>query len=202
MTSPFKGRFRLTSPRGTRVLYGKCEYHKGIDLVGVDDTTVYAVADGVISAVPFEADGFGRYVRQVLDDGRRIYYAHLTEGSVSVAPGERVRKGDALGRMGSTGYCFGTHTHLELRGSGTGSDSLDICEYTGIPNEAGTYEYEEAVEMRFTDVGESHWAYEAIKKLAELGIVDGDGDGCFRPDEPISRAEAAKVVVRLIEKTE
>ena len=70
----FKGKFKVTSPRGSRLLWGERQYHGGLDLVGVDDTTVYAIADGVVDATPYEANGFGYYVRQKLADGRRIYY--------------------------------------------------------------------------------------------------------------------------------
>ena len=139
----FKGKFRVTSPRGYRTLSGKREFHKGIDLVGVDDLTVYAIADGTIDATPYEANGFGYYVRQVLPDGRRIYYAHMKKGSICVKPGQKIKAGDKLGTMGATGRVTGAHTHLELRPKGTSKDSLDICEFTGIENKVGTYSYEE-----------------------------------------------------------
>ena len=45
MISCFKGKFKVTSPRGYRVLGGKEEYHGGLDLVGIDDKTVDAIAD-------------------------------------------------------------------------------------------------------------------------------------------------------------
>ena len=59
MVSCFKGKFKVTSPRGNRVLNGKSEYHGGLDLVAIDDKTVYAIADGKVDAVPYEANGFG-----------------------------------------------------------------------------------------------------------------------------------------------
>ena len=43
-----QGKFRLTSPRGDRVLNGVKGYHHGIDLVGLDDTTVYSIVDGKV----------------------------------------------------------------------------------------------------------------------------------------------------------
>ena len=48
MVSCFKGKSRLTSPRGDRVLNGVKGFHHGIDLVGLDDTTVYSIADGKV----------------------------------------------------------------------------------------------------------------------------------------------------------
>ena len=141
MISCFKGKFKVTSPRGNRTLMGKSEYHGGMDLVGVDDKTVYAIADGVVDAVPYEANGFGYYVRQLLPDGRRIYYGHMAKGSIVVKAGQKVKAGDKLGTMGSTGRSTGAHTHIELRVKGTSKTSLDISEFTGIPNKVGTYEY-------------------------------------------------------------
>ena len=143
MISCFKGKFKVTSPRGYRVLNGKREYHGGLDLVALGDKTVYAIADGKVDGVPWEPNGFGRYVRQLLPDGRRIYYGHMVDGSQKVKAGQTIKKGDALGVMGSSGNSTGAHTHLELRGPGTGKDSLDISALTGIPNAVGTFEADE-----------------------------------------------------------
>lgn len=140
MISCFKGTFRVTSPRGYRDIGSGREYHGGLDLVGVDDTAIYAIADGVVDATPYEANGFGYYVRQKLPDGRRIYYGHMAKGSICVKTGQNIKKGDMLGVMGATGRCTGAHTHIELRVPGTSKESLDISEFTGIPNTKGTYE--------------------------------------------------------------
>ena len=153
MISCFKGKFKVTSPRGYRtdpVTGEKSVYHKGLDLVALDeDKSVYAIAEGVIEAVPYEANGFGRYVRQRLPDGRRIYYAHMKYDSAVVKAGQTVKPGDKLGVMGSTGKSTGAHTHLELRVKGTSKESLDISEFTGIPNERGTYEVHLQTDVEF-----------------------------------------------------
>ena len=198
MISCFKGNFRLTSCRGERVLSGKSEFHKGIDLVGEDDTAVYAVCDGIIDATPYEKNGFGYYVRQKTDDGRRIYYAHLKKGSISVTAGQKIRKGERLGEMGSTGNSTGAHTHLEIRPAGNGSESIDICKFTGIPNAIGRYFYDEGKAQRFSDVSEDYWAYDAIEHLADKGVITGYGDGLFKPDMPMTRAEAAELLYRFV----
>lgn len=140
MISCFKGRFKVTSTRDYRTLNGKREYHPGLDLVALGDTNIYAIADGVVEATPYERNGFGYYVRQRLADGRRIYYGHMKTGSIAVKAGQQIRKGDKLGVMGSTGNSTGAHTHLELRDAGTGKQSLDICEFTGIPNVLGIFD--------------------------------------------------------------
>ena len=151
MKSCFKGKFKVTSPMGYRtdpVTGEKGVYHKGLDLVALgEDKNVYAIAEGVIEAVPYEALGFGRYVRQRLPDGRRIYYAHMQKNSAVVEAGQTVKAGDKLGVMGSTGKSTGAHTHLELRVQGTSKESLDIAEYTGIPNKIGIYEVRELTDL-------------------------------------------------------
>lgn len=136
MLSPFRGKFRVTSPRGYRTLWGKRELHKGLDLVG-EDPKIYAIADGT-AEVLYEANGFGNYVRQRLADGRRIYYGHMK--SISVKSGEKITRGQFLGVMGATGKVTGPHLHLELRPAGTSKLSLDVSEFTGIPNKVGAYD--------------------------------------------------------------
>ncbi len=140
MISCFKGKFKLTSPRDYRNISGKTEYHGGIDLVALEDKNIYAIADGVVDATPYEKNGFGYYVRQKMTDGRRIYYGHMKKGSVAVKAGQQIKKGDLLGIMGSTGASTGAHTHLEIRVPGTSKESLDINEFTGIPNRVGVYD--------------------------------------------------------------
>lgn len=141
MTSCFKGKFKVTSPRGYRTLNGVKEYHGGLDVVALDgDKNIYAIADGTVDATPYEKNGFGYYVRQLLPDGRRIYYGHMAKGSICVKSGQSIKKGQKIGVMGSTGNSTGEHCHIELRAKGTSKESLDISAFTGIPNKCGTYE--------------------------------------------------------------
>ncbi|MFZ5687862.1 MAG: N-acetylmuramoyl-L-alanine amidase [Bacillota bacterium] len=56
---------------------------------------------------------------------------------------------------------------------------------------------EEVLSM-FKDVPEGHWAKGSIERLAELGLLKGDEQGNFRPDEPLTRAQLAAVLDRLL----
>lgn len=47
----------------------------------------------------------------------------------------------------------------------------------------------------FSDLDNSHWAYASVMKMVGLGILEGYGDGTFRPDEPITREQFAKILV-------
>ena len=139
---PFRGRVKLTSPFGTRDIDGTTDYHRALDLVGLDDTTVCAPCDGVIAASTIITDRtnltweWGNYVRLDTADGMRIFMCHLA--SRAVTAGQRVKAGDVIGVMGSTGYSFGPHTHFEVRNSM--NEAVDPCPLLGIKNAVGIYE--------------------------------------------------------------
>ena len=192
MISCFKGNFRVTSPYGERILNGNKEFHKGIDLVGLDSITVYSVSDGIVRTA-YQANGAGNYVVVTMNDGRRIFYMHLK--SFLVKNGQRVKRGDAIGVMGNTGNSFGAHTHLEIRPEGTTYDNLDICEFTNIPNKTGVYYYKEE-ELLFSDLHETHWAYKPVNELYKENIIKGYEDKTFKPDNFITRAEFVAAIVR------
>jgi peptidase M23-like protein len=79
----------------------------------------------------------GNHVVQTLGDGRYAFYAHLQRGSVTVRPGQRVRRGQMLGRLGNSGNTSAPHLHLHVMDgrSVLGSDGLpfvfDRMEMTG-----------------------------------------------------------------------
>lgn len=144
MVCCFKGKFRVTSPRGYRTLNGKREFHKGIDLVGIDDKTVYSICDGTVRTA-YQANGAGNYIVVTMTDGRRVFYMHLA--SFLVKNGAKIKRGEPIGIMGNTGNSTGAHTHLEIRPKGTTGNSLDIIEFTGLTNKVGTYTYKEEKPM-------------------------------------------------------
>lgn len=215
MVSCFKGSFRVTSPRGERYLNGTNEYHKGIDLVGMDDATVYAVSDGKVRTA-FQANGAGNYIVVTMADGRRVFYMHLA--SFLVKNGATVKKGEPIGIMGNTGNSTGAHTHLELRPSGTTSASLDISEFTGIPNIKGVYYYNPNTESKENEkmtsesfdrlIAEhyeklrskepSEWSKEAREFCEKHGIILGDGNGNFAYRSFVTREEIAEIAYRIV----
>ena len=146
MNGCFKGKYKITSPYGNRVLNGKTEFHKGVDLVGIDDKTVYAPCDGVIGTSTRVYVGataeWGNYIRLDSADGKySIFMCHLK--SRAVVKGQKVAKGQKLGVMGSTGKSTGAHTHFEVRKKGT-STAVNPSDVFGIPNKVGTYNSEVA----------------------------------------------------------
>jgi len=102
------------------------EWHSGIDIGSLRSLEVAASAPGVVEATGYAPgfDGYGNVVLVGLGDGYQVLYAHLAAVAVSV--GELVVTGQRLGTAGCTGYCTGTHVHLELRYDGKAVDPAPL----------------------------------------------------------------------------
>jgi murein DD-endopeptidase MepM/ murein hydrolase activator NlpD len=88
--------------------------HEGQDVMASEGTPVVAPSAGIVRFVDNQPRGAGWYVVLAADDGRTFFFAHLVEGSVSVAEGARVAAGQPLGQVGSTGSASGPHLHFEI----------------------------------------------------------------------------------------
>jgi murein DD-endopeptidase MepM/ murein hydrolase activator NlpD len=104
----------LTSGFGVRSdpFRGGAAMHSGVDIPGPVGTPIYATADGIIGRTGW-VGGYGNLVE--IDHGKGIQtrYGHLS-ASRAVA-GTRVKRGDLIGLMGSTGRSTGSHLHYEVR---------------------------------------------------------------------------------------
>jgi murein DD-endopeptidase MepM/ murein hydrolase activator NlpD len=94
---------------------GASRNHKGIDIPGPVGTPIYATADGMIGRAQW-VSGYGKYVEINHGNAVQTRYGHLS--AMNVSPGQRIRKGDILGYMGSTGRSTGSHLHYEVRIAG------------------------------------------------------------------------------------
>ena len=108
---------RMTSGYGMRdhPILRQRRRHDGIDLAAPTGTPVYATADGIVG----RADWFSSYGLYVsIDHGADLEtrYAHMSR--LAVSAGDRVRKGDVIGYVGSTGRSTGPHLHYEVRVDG------------------------------------------------------------------------------------
>ena len=117
----------------TTTHYGGCTAamcpHWGIDIAAQPGTPVQAAADGVIITIGWDPDGYGHFI--VLDHGGewQTLYAHLQPGLLSgygMAIGMAVRRGDAIGGLGSSGASTGPHLHFEVRHDGAHIDPTRI----------------------------------------------------------------------------
>lgn len=107
----------VTSPYGYRVnpVTGAKELHRGIDIGMAEGTPVRAVQDGRVSAAGYSGD-YGLCV--VVEDGNgcQSRYAHCS--SISVIPGQEVKRGDVIAAVGNTGDSTGPYLHLEVSRNG------------------------------------------------------------------------------------
>ena len=118
--------------------FGGSNNHRGLDLVGKDYTIddVVSYANGVVQmSVTGYGNGqgegvnwrYGNFVKVLHDDGTVCLYAHLERASVSV--GQRVSKGQVLGRMGNSGNSFGAHLHWEFWSKNDYNSNIDPAPY-------------------------------------------------------------------------
>ena len=110
---------RLTSrfgPRGSRP-------HNGVDYAAPHGTAVYAAGDGVVDKL-YTSASYGNYVRIRHDNEFHTAYAHLAGFARGLRVGVRVRRGQVIGAVGSTGRSSAPHLHYELAWRGTAVDPL------------------------------------------------------------------------------
>ena len=107
----------LTSRMGSRQdpLTGGDDFHAGLDIAGEKGQPIYATATGRVTQASYQG-AYGNLV--VLDHGFGLEtkYGHLS--SFSVKPGQQVKRGDVIGRLGASGRATGSHLHYEVRANG------------------------------------------------------------------------------------
>jgi murein DD-endopeptidase MepM/ murein hydrolase activator NlpD len=114
---------RLTSGFGMRrhPVMNFSRRHEGLDFGAPTGTPVFAASDGTVASARWER-GYGRTVRLRHGSGIETVYAHLSRIPRDLKPGERVRQGDVIGNVGSTGLSTGPHLHYEIRIAGRAQD--------------------------------------------------------------------------------
>lgn len=90
--------------------------HNGMDFTANTGSPVYATGDGVVERADNSASGFGNHVVIRHGFGYESLYAHLSK--YNCRPGQRVKRGDVIGYVGSTGRSEGPHCHYEVHKDG------------------------------------------------------------------------------------
>lgn len=86
--------------------------HPGYDLAAAKGTPVYAADSGFVEVVGWDNTGYGNMILINHGNGFVTRYAHLS--AFNVEPGQSVKKGDLIGRVGNTGHSTGPHLHFEV----------------------------------------------------------------------------------------
>ena len=116
----------LTSGFGWRIYWNGTSYvrdcHFGMDYSGTDGVTnIYSISDASSYTTGWDSSS-GNYVQITTSNGYTITYRHMHSYSNAVNNGYSISKGDALGKVGSTGNVTGPHLHIDIYGSGTYRD--------------------------------------------------------------------------------
>lgn len=125
---PIQGSIALTSGYGVRSdpFRGRAAMHAGIDLAGPLGTPIYATADGIVGRAEYNNGGYGNLVEINHGQGIQTRYGHLSR--YVARPGQRIRRGELVGYMGSTGRSTGSHLHYEVRIDGRAVNPLPFMQ--------------------------------------------------------------------------
>ncbi|MDU1213040.1 peptidoglycan DD-metalloendopeptidase family protein [Finegoldia magna] len=121
---PVPSSHRMTSFYGWRSdPFGRGSgFHTGLDIAAPLGTHIVSAEDGVVVHVGWSG-GYGNLVKVQHDNGALTYYGHLSGYNCSV--GQRVKRGQLIAYIGSTGYSTGPHLHFEVRFNGQHTDPLN-----------------------------------------------------------------------------
>ena len=119
---------RYSSKYGLRnhPVFRRSSHHNGIDLAAPENSHVRTIASGYV-VFAGRYGGYGKLVTVRHPSGLTSMYGHLSEIRVEV--GERLKPGQIIGRVGSTGVSTGCHLHFELRRDGKPLDPLKVFPY-------------------------------------------------------------------------
>lgn len=122
---------KLTSSFGVRSdpFHGSAAMHAGVDIPGPMGTPIYATADGVIGRAG-RFGGYGNLITVNHGKGIETRYGHLSK--ILVAANTRVRRGQLIGLMGSTGRSTGSHLHYEVRIDGAAVNPMPFMQNANV----------------------------------------------------------------------
>ena len=91
---------------------GYKQMHRGVDIANHTGTPIIATANGTVNVVGNQKSGMGKYITLNHGFGFQTRYGHLSK--IMVKEGQKVKRGDVIALMGSTGYSTGPHLHYEV----------------------------------------------------------------------------------------
>ena len=117
LRQPLTGELEMTSPFGVRIdpFYHSPSMHTGMDFRATPGEPIYATAAGKVVKAGWDG-GYGQMVEIDHGEGLSTRYGHMS--SIGVSVGQKVRAGQVIGRVGSTGRSTGPHLHYETRING------------------------------------------------------------------------------------
>ncbi|GGY40196.1 M23 family metallopeptidase [Parvularcula lutaonensis] len=152
MKSPINGA-RVTSRFGRRrhPVLGFVKGHAGVDFGAPRGTPVLAAGDGVVKLAGPRGT-FGNYIRLEHSEGLETAYAHLNGFAKGLKQGQRVKQGEVIGYVGSTGRSTGPHLHYEVLVQGQPQNPETVKVAVGETLEGETLESFYGVRETFNDM--------------------------------------------------
>ena len=115
---------RVASGFGYRVdpVYKTIKFHAGLDFAAPQGTPIYATADGTVTTAGNTGNGYGNHVVINHGYGYETLFGHMVR--VKARPGQKIRRGEVIGWVGSTGKSTGPHCHYEVHKNGQKMDPV------------------------------------------------------------------------------
>ncbi|EQB03252.1 peptidoglycan DD-metalloendopeptidase family protein [Sphingobium baderi] len=123
LTQPVAGRISSGYGQRRHPILGYTRMHAGVDFAARYGSPIYAVTDGRVSFAGRHG-GHGNYVRLEHGGGLATGYGHMSR--IAAVSGQRVRRGQVIGYVGSTGLSTGPHLHYELYRNGRTVNPLSV----------------------------------------------------------------------------
>ena len=177
LTAPVFG--RVTSGFGLRrhPILGYARMHAGIDFAAAYGSPIYATSDARVSFAGWHG-GHGNFVRLDAGGGLGTGYGHMSR--IAVSPGMRVRRGQVIGYVGSTGLSTGAHLHYEMYRN-------------GVPINPGSVQFVTTAALSGNDLAAFKARLAVLRELrpgAALAPLAGPG-AAAAPQREIDRLSAA-----------
>jgi len=106
-------------------ILGYVKMHTGVDWATAYGTPIFASGNGVVETAGWEG-GYGKYVKLKHNNGYETAYGHMSAFAKGLEVGKRVRQGQVIGFVGSTGQSTGSHVHYEILVNGRFVDPMRI----------------------------------------------------------------------------
>ncbi|MCB9033817.1 MAG: M23 family metallopeptidase [Chitinophagales bacterium] len=133
---------RMASGYGYRIdpVYKTRKFHAGMDFTAPTGTPVYATGDGVVKIASNQGGGYGNKV--VIDHGFGYHTLYAHNSKILVKAGQKVKRGETIALVGSTGKSTGPHCHYEVWKNGTKINPINF-----YFNDLSPEEYDKIIEM-------------------------------------------------------
>ena len=127
MRAPLARPYRMSSPfnpKRKHPITGKIRPHRGVDYAASKGTKIFAAGDGVVIAKRTHSGGYGKHVIIKHNSTYQTLYAHMSRFPKGLRVGSRVKQGQVVGYVGTTGASTGNHLHYEIKKNGKQIDPV------------------------------------------------------------------------------